>query len=227
MPRRNSLFLYEEIMLLALRDKQGTIASGAMYRHAIGGAILAELLMSGRIGVDESRKNKKIADIIDTTPVGDPLIDEVLDKMRTAKRRAALQTWVARISGTKKLKQRVAEQLCKRGILRADEDKILLIFKRKTYPELDPGPEKKLIGRLHDAIFTDKKNLDPRTTVLVSLADSTGLLKANFDKKKLKRRKERIKQIVNGEVSGKATRDAIQAMQAAVMVTVIIPSVVS
>lgn len=225
MPRKSALFLYEEIMLLALRDKKGTIVSGAMYRHAIGGAILAELLMSGRIGVDESRKNKKITEIINTTPMGDPIIDEVLEKMRKAKRRAALQTWVARISGLKNLKHRTAEQLCRRGILRADEDKVLLIFKRKIYPELDPGPEKNLIGRLHDAIFTDKKDVDPRTVVLISLANSTGLLKANFDKKKLKSRKQRIKQIVNGEISGKATRDAIQAMHAAVMVTVIMPAV--
>ena len=227
MLRRNALFLYEEIMLLALRDKEGTIPSGTMFRHAIGGAVLAELLMSGRIRVDESRKNKKIADVFDTTPTGDPVIDEVLGKMRTAKRRAALQTWVSRISTIKNLKHRAAGQLCRRGVLRADEDKVLLIFKRKKYPELDPGPEKKLIARLYDAIFTDKKNVDPRTVVLVSLADSTGLLKANFDKKKLKARKERIKQIVNGDITGKATREAIQAMQAAVVVTVILPSVVS
>ena len=59
MTRRSNLFLYEEIMLLALRDEKGTIASGAMYQHAIGGAVLAELLMTGRLTVDESRKNKK------------------------------------------------------------------------------------------------------------------------------------------------------------------------
>ncbi len=33
-----SLYLHEGIMLLALRDKEGTISSGTMYNFAIGGA---------------------------------------------------------------------------------------------------------------------------------------------------------------------------------------------
>ena len=37
----DNLFLYEEIMLLALKDEEGTIASGTMYNYADGGAIIA------------------------------------------------------------------------------------------------------------------------------------------------------------------------------------------
>jgi len=59
------------------------------------------------------------------------------------------------------------------------------------------------------------------------LANSTGLLKVVFDKKKLKGRKARIKQIVNGEITGKAATEAIQAMQAAVMVAVIMPTLMA
>jgi hypothetical protein len=226
MTKRNPLFLYEEIMLLALRDEEGTIASGAMYKYAIGGAVLAELLLSGSISVEESKK-KKIANLDDPTPIGDPLLDECLEKIRTAKRRASLQTWVTRFSGVKNLKHRAAAQLCKRGILRADEDKVLLVFTRKIYPELDPAPERKLIERLREAVFTENENIDPRTVVLVSLANATGLLKANFDKKLLKGRKERIKHIVNGEMTGKATKDAIDAMHAAVAVAAIMPAMIA
>ena len=42
----------EEIMLLALKDEEGTTASGTRCAHAVGGAVLAELLMTGRIEVD-------------------------------------------------------------------------------------------------------------------------------------------------------------------------------
>jgi hypothetical protein len=48
MTKQSSLFLYEEVMLLALRDEEGTIASGTMYQYAIGAAILAELLLNKR-----------------------------------------------------------------------------------------------------------------------------------------------------------------------------------
>jgi len=52
---QTNLFLHEEIMLLALRDEEGTIASGTMYQYAIGAAVLAELLLNKRIAVGEPR----------------------------------------------------------------------------------------------------------------------------------------------------------------------------
>ena len=223
---QNTLFLHEEILLLALRDEEGTIASGTMYQYAIGAAVLAELLLTKRIEVEQSGK-RKLANLISSSPLGEPLIDECLEKVNSAKRRAVLQTWVSRFASVKNLKHRVAQQLCRRGILRADEDKILLLFTRKIYPEINPGPERELIRRLEHAIFTETRDVDPRTVVLLSLAISTGLLKVVFDKKKLKGRKVRIKQIVNGEITGKAATEAIQSMQAAVMVACIMPAIMA
>ncbi len=223
---QNTLFLHEEILLLALRDEEGTIASGTMYQYAIGAALLAELLLSKRIEVEQSGK-RKLVNLVSPSPLGEPLIDECLEKVSSAKRRAVLQTWVSRFAGVKNLKHRVAQQLCRRGILRADEDKVLLIFTRKIYPEVNPEPEKELIERLRHAIFTDTRDIDPRTVVLLSLANSTGILKVVFDKKKLKGRKARIKQIVDGEITGKAATEAIQAMQAAVMVACIMPAMMT
>jgi len=213
-------------MLLALRDEEGTIASGTMYQYAIGAAVLSELLLNKRIAVGEPRR-KKLVNLISSQPLGEALIDQCLEKISNAKRRASLQTWVSRFAGVKNLKHRVAQQLCDRGILRATEESILLLFTRKIYPEINPVPEKKLIERLRQAIFTDSRDVDPRTVVLVSLADSTGLLKVVFDKKELKGRKARIKEISNGEITGKAAKEAIAAMQAAVMVCCIMPAVMT
>ena len=221
---QSTIFLHEEVMLLALRDEEGTIASGTMYQYAIGAAILSELLLNQRIALDESKK-KKLVNLISSTPLGDPLIDQCLEKIGNAKRRASLQTWVSRFAGVKNLKHRVAQQLCDRGILRASEDTILLLFTRKIYPEINPEPERRLIERLRQAIFTDSRDIDARTVVLVSLADGTGLLKVAFDKKELKGRKARIKEISNGEITGKAAKEAIEAIQAAVMVACIMPAI--
>ena len=220
------LFLHEEVSLLALKDEEGTIAFGTSYSFALAGAALAELLLNKRIDVETVQK-KKFARVIDTTPLGDPVLDECLAKVVDAKKRQQLQTWVSRFSGLKNLSNRVAQQLVRRGILRADEDKVFLIFTRKIFPEVNPEPERKLIKRLREAIFGDSDNIDPRTVVLLSIANGTELLKVVFDKKALKAKKERIEQIVNGELSGQATKDAIAAMQAAVMVAVIIPSIVT
>ena len=111
--------------------------------------------------------------------------------------------------------------MCRHGILRSDEDKVLLIFSRKIYPEINPEPERRIMNRLKKTIFTDTKNVEPRTAVLLSLAKSADVLKVNFDKKELKARKDRIERIIDGEVTGKATKKAIEAMQAVVMMTII------
>ncbi len=223
----NELHLYEEIMLLALRDEEGTVASGAMYSYAVGGAILAELLLEQRLCIEEPRKRKKLVTLVSDAPTGDGLIDECLTKIANAGRRKRPDDWVSRFANTRQLKHRVAAQLCQRGILRVDEDKVLLIFTRTIYPEINPEPERRIIARLQQAIFADTEDIDPRTIVLVSLANATNILPIVFGKRDLKARKEHIKRIVNGEVTGKAAKDAIAAVQAAVMIACMAPMIAS
>jgi len=227
MNRSSDLFLHEEIMLLALKDDKGTIEFGANYTHAVAGSVIAELLLNERIRIEEQSKRKKLVMVSSSTQLGDPLIDECLAKINGAKKPAKLENWVGKLANTKNLKHRVAEQLCKRGILKVDQDQVLLIFTRTVYPEVDPRPENEIIERLRRAIFTELGDVDPRTAVLISLASAADLLKYAFDKKKLKERKARIEAIANGDLVGQATKEAIQAMQAAVMVAVMIPAIVA
>jgi hypothetical protein len=136
------LLLHEAITLLALNDKEVTLFSGVNYSYAIGGAVLAELMLNQRPSVEESRK-KSYAFVQDPPPIGDPLLDECLN-----------------------------------------------------------------------------------TVVLLSLVKNAEFLNFLFDKKQLKNHKHRIEQVINGELTGKATQAAIQAMQSAVLVTCIMHAVI-
>ena len=227
MNRSSDLFLHEEIMLLALKDDKGTIEFGANYTHAVAGAVIAELLLNERIRIEEQSKRKKLVMVSSATQLGDPLIDECLAKINGAKKPNKIENWVSKFANTKNLKGRVAEQLCKRGILKVDQNQVLLIFSRTIYPEVDPRPENEIIERMRRAIFTELGDVDPRTAVLISLASAADLLRYAFDKRKLKERKACIEAIANGDLVGQATKEAIQAMQAAVMVAVMIPAVVA
>jgi len=223
MTDHNSLSLPEELMLLALHDEDGTIKMGTFYLYAIGGAMLAELLMRSRLRLDTSKK--KTVHMVSAKSLGDPLLDDCLTKVRDSKKPLAAQTWVTKFAGLKDLKHRLAMQLCDRGILTADEDKVLLLFNRRIYPEVNPKPEKEMIERLRQAIFSEADHLDPRTVVLVSLAHSAGLLPMAFDKKDLKARKARIERILKGDALAAATQEAIAAVQAAIFVAVILPAI--
>ncbi|NNE35358.1 MAG: hypothetical protein HKN13_08985, partial [Rhodothermales bacterium] len=75
-----------------------------------------------------------------------------------------------------------------------------------------------IVARLEAAIFTDIRDVSTRTILLTSLADSAGLLSLVFDKNDLKRRKARIKTMVEGEFVGRATTQAVQTAQAALAV---------
>jgi len=224
MAKDRPLFLYEEVMLLALRDEQGTIATGFV-EQLVAGAILADLLLESQISIDDTKK--QLVNLENDKTTGDPVIDECLEKMAAVKRRASLSTWVHRLAGIKKLKHKVAQQLCERGILRADEDKILFLFNRRIYPEINPTPEKKIIERMREAIFTDQNQLDARTVVLVSLANGSDLLRQTFGRKELKPRKKRIEKITNGDLTGKATGEVIAACQTALIVAAIMPAMIS
>lgn len=224
--RDRGLALHEEITLLALRDDAGTFVSGSMYTYAIAGALLAELVLRERISVDRSKK-KPLIQVVDARPIEESILDACLTKIREAKKPASAQTWVSRLAGIEELAHHSVRGLCEKGILRADRDTILLVFSRRIYPEIDPAPEQELIARLHSAIFADTDTVEPKTAVLVSLANSSGLLRTAFDKRDLARRKARIERITNGEVIGEATQQAIAAVQAALLVTCIVPTIIT
>jgi hypothetical protein len=218
------LLLHEEILLLALRNQAGTVITGYV-EHALAGALLSELLLEGRISIGDGKK--QLVEVRDTSSTGEEILDECLKMIQARSRRASLQTWVSRLAGVKELRHKVARRLCKQGILRADTDKVMLLFTRKIYPELNPEPEQRIVERLRAAVFTDDDQLDPRTVVLISLANGADLLGPNLGRKEVKRRKKRIEQIINGEMMGKATREVIEACQTAVMVAAIMPAIIA
>jgi len=222
-PSRKNLTLYEELLLIALDDEKGTTGLESMHKNAMGGAILAELILAGAIAVGKEKKSPVTA--LAGTTVADPLLAECLELVRNEKKPKRASHWVLKFAGTKDLTRRVARQLVAKGILKEEQDKVLGLFPRTIFPERDGGSEHEMIERLRHAVFTSSTQVDERTVVLAVLANATSLLNKVFDKKKLKDRKRRLENLAAGKVAGTATKEAIEAMRAAVMVAVIGASV--
>lgn len=219
-----TLHLHEEILLLALDDEKGTVAGGTMWRQAAGGAVIAELLLQGRLRATEDKKPK--FEVVDATPLGDPVLDDFLEEIGAAKKPKKGAEWVRTFGSRGKMKERIADGLVRKGVLTITHGKILGIFNQTRYPEQDGCPEKEVVARLRRAIFEDGVEVAPRTMVLVSLCDAVGLLPRIFEKSELKGRKEHIKKLANGEMVGKMAREAVDAVRAAVMVACIMPTII-
>ena len=90
-----------------------------------------------------------------------------------------------------------------------------MFFTRKVYPEIDHEPEQKVINELRGAVFSEKKSIEPRTAILLSLAHASGILNVHFESDDLSKRSGRIDEIVSGSLLEGAPRVAIEAAEMA------------
>ncbi|CAB0150151.1 hypothetical protein PSI9734_00718 [Pseudidiomarina piscicola] len=223
-PQRQPLKLYEGLMLLALCEEKGTM-SAAYINYGVAAAMLADLLLLKRIEIDAENKNKVI--VIDASPTEDPLFDEALAKLQDAKKPRKLDDWVMRLGSISKLKEKVAQALVASGIVKLEEKKVLWLFTQKVYPEVNPEPESYLRTEMRRLILDRPLEIDPRIAVMISLAKGARLLNQVFSKDELKANKERVQQVINGELLGQSTKDVIAAIEVAVMMTAIMPAIMA
>lgn len=218
---RPDLYLHEAILLLTLHDKKGTTGGNDSYRFALGGAILTELVLASKIRIVSWKRTNRV-EPVDAVPLGEPLLDECLEKITQSKRPKSASSWVSRFASIRRLKHRVAERLCKRGLLEKQERKVFGLFNRWTYPAVDPEPERQLVELIRRVVI-EHDVPDPRILVLVSLMNGADLLASILGKKVVKENRDWIKRLVEGDAVGKATKQALDAARAAVMVVTMTP----
>jgi len=210
----SDLTIYEELLLLALDEEKGTTALGGLHETGMGGAVLAELILNGaiKVGLDYKRQVTAAAGMV----LEDPLLQEVLVMIQKGKV-ASASDWVLKVGSMRDLKNRVARRLVSKGILREDSDKVLGLFRRTIYPETNACPEKELIARIREALLTDASSVSERTILIIVLARATDLLKRVGTKQELKSCKKQVSDLASGNVTGKATKEAMAAVQGAMM----------
>ena len=213
--------LYQAVMLLALSEERGTM-NGAYVEYATAAALLSELLMHERIAIETDNKNK--VSVVDDASTDDALLDEALGQIKSAKRQRKLQDWVQKLGQLKDLKHKVAQSLVDAHIVAAEKEKVLWLFERRVYPELNPEPEQQIREAMRSAVMSDDE-VEPRVAILVALANSAKLLPQVFTKQELKQRKKRIEQLEKGEMVSAAAKQAVAAIEAAVMVAAIMPAI--
>ncbi|WP_214108107.1 GOLPH3/VPS74 family protein [Acrocarpospora catenulata] len=204
-----SVILAEELLLLAYHDETGKALVGGELNVAIAGALVAELAINGRIDLD----GKKVA-VVDPSPLGDDELDAVLARMAGEAKVRKPAWWVGRIS-SEKVRRRLLGRLAERGILSAQQVKVLGIFPATRYPEQDGGVERELRQRVASVLAGAEP--DARLAMLIAVLQASGVLKKTFPDAP----KDRVKEITEGAWAGEAVRATIAAVNAAIMSAVI------
>jgi golgi phosphoprotein 3 len=202
------LTLADEIAVLMLRDDTGAIRPecASVASMAIAGGILMELALLGRIDTD-----LKSLFIVDPTPVGDELLDDALQKIAAEPKKRSSAWWIRGLglhSGD--LSVTVLGRLVRAGILRAEDRQFLWVFSRRAYPQNSGREEREAKARLLSVIFNDDLP-DSRDTLLLGLADSTGVLDAILSPEDRRKASNRIAQVIaleeiNRSLGGTAAR---------------------
>lgn len=219
----SKLNLPQSLLLLALNDESGE-RYASYVDYALGGAAFAELILRDKL-TPSSTKNGRF-DLADGTPTGDVFIDRCFEIVKAKGVTKKPKDLISAIGKKRGVSVPLVNELVERGILQRSEKKIFFFFTKTIHPEADPSAERGLKQHLARVMFESQTPM-PLDTVLIALANELNLLKRNFDRELLKINRDRIKGLIAGEhLAANATRKAIEAVKAAVMVATIVPIIV-
>lgn len=220
--QRNGLSLSEQMLLLSLKDERGTPESGrGMSNLAFGGAILGELLLLDAVQLVDAEGRLQTGQRIRETGVtvdSEPL-RLALAQISDSKPKTPAH-WCGALGRSRELREAVALELCRRGVLRESEDKLLGLFRRKAFPTVDPTPERELLAAIEQAL-DGSGAVEPLLALAITIANQSGLLRLHFGGKSLRRWKQRLGDIADQAAAGDAA-DAVAAAVAAVRAAIIV-----
>ncbi|HTU53510.1 MAG TPA: GPP34 family phosphoprotein [Acetobacteraceae bacterium] len=192
----------EELLLLVHDEKRGSFhdMQDMLFDAALAGAVLMDLAIRNRIDTDL----EKLV-VLDRTPTGEKLLDHGLARLG---RDPTIATTADALDLLRKegaaIQEMALERLVERGILRRDAQRILWVFEARRYPLIDGKELREVKLRISELIFSDTIP-DPADVVIISLANTCGLLDRVFSEDEVRRSRARIEQLAKLDLIGQAT----------------------
>ena len=208
--------LADEFALLAHRDDGSPETDGTRLDRGLAGALLLELALAERIGVERTR-----VVVRDPAPTGDRLVDEALTRIAADERGRKPGDWVSALA--RDVRTRTLDGLVEAGVLTREQSKVLFVFDVTRYPaaeRVEPAAETEARQRLVAAV-SGQGPVEPRTAALCSLLAATGLDRKVFAGLDRKRVQARLKEISEGAWAAAAVKKTIEEIEAVMLITVV------
>lgn len=157
------LTLYEEVVLIGLKDKQGYLSfMNDSISYVLRGCILIELALKGKIVVskDALSLRKSYPDrqllVVDSSPTGEVILDEALKMLPLEAH--SFSGWMNLLSGEtwnplkigfqlKNVRERIAKGLVDKGILRTEKQSFFF-FDMATHPLVQNSAKADVMKRI-------------------------------------------------------------------------------
>ena len=211
----------EEIMLLLLGDEDGKFAPlpAKQLDYCLAGSALMDLALENRIDTDPERLV-----VIDASPVGDSILDPVLEDIQSAKVERDTRFWLERgAERGDQIRNEALRRLLAMHIVdkRGDDIKWVFTFnwhtrrwsRARRYPFIDGKPMQEVKTRIMDVIFNDDIP-HPRDVMIIGLAESCGVFDVLLKPKKLRKAQPRIEQVRKFDLLTRTVHEAVQDYRA-------------
>lgn len=200
----------EEILLLALDDDKGVIKDmpRVTVDTALAAAALLELSFLNKL--DAGPKNLFISD---TTPVGDPLLDEVLEELKKIQEDKPILYWLNLLTESlTDLEEKVLSGLVKKNVLKVENRKILWVFHQRRYPVVNNLEITEVKQRLRELVRMGELP-EPRDIVLISLVTACHLWREIFDGDECEKYQDYIEKMSKLDFMGQALAESIRGIE--------------
>ena len=169
---QDDLLIVEDLMLLLMDDDGASVQGAGTLYYTLGGAVLTELALLGRVATDDSGVlNGPRVTPSGEGPLPDPLLQWAYDTIAEKTRR--VQPLLVTLGAD--LWRVVRDRLVDRGLLRRVESRILGVFRSTRWPAADERHEAELRAHIR-RILEDGETPDPRTAAIVGLLSASGAM---------------------------------------------------
>lgn len=215
------MLIAEDLLLLLTDDATGkSLVDGTRLDLVLAGAVLLELTALERVDVSGPGEAVRPGRMVvrDPAPTGDLVLDEGLRRVGAAGPRKPEQLLATLKKG---LPDELRSRLVTRGILRAEEGRVLGIFPTRRWPAVDSAHEHGVRLALHDVLVVGRTPT-LREASLISLLQAADAVPKVVTPSPLPARelRRRAKAVGAGNLAGTAVKKAIDAVEAGTMAAV-------
>jgi hypothetical protein len=216
------LWLHEELVLLSIHPQKGLISMGTQLAHTAAGAGLTEMLLNGRVRLEKVKRSQRVI-VVRTSMLGEPILDEWFERIRSSRKVRSPEEWLSRMLGVRSVPQRLTERLWFKSIVRREERTVLLFFKRFVHPLVNHRTRDNIVERMRNCL---NSNCQPpaRDAMLLGLAQQSNLLRTIFSSTELKAKRTQLKELVKAHPILTAVRGAAASHAAGALVFLLLPA---